>query len=252
MGWDSRAVSVDDQWRPFVLVAAVLLTGLFVGVVVGLSACNPGGVLTGAKEERYYVAASRLYAQGESVDAMKDYLAALNSRDLPSTILRLADTYESSSDESKRAEARDLRQLGDALRSGPGLLSSLGKVPIPTMVTSSASSAAATSAPVPTPTPSPVPTPSSPPPTPTKVTAAPQAVVTGKGIAKPTGSGGAVLREQPTSQSKQIGSLATGTKVDVLKVVDGEAVDDTERRWYQVKYGNTTGYVYFKIIVQGD
>lgn len=251
MSWENRAVHFADKWRPFGLVAGVSAVGLLLGIVVGLFACSPGGRLTGAKEERYYVLAARLYSQGESLDATKAYLAPLASQDLSAILMALADKYGSSSDENRRSEAQDLRRLGEALRPGEGLLSSLERVPLPSVAPligqpSASGESNISTTPTASPTPTPVPA------TPTPPGPQRPAPISGIGVAKPAGGGGAILREQPSTTSAWIASVPTGAKVEVLRVVEGEAVDPVEPRWYQVKYAGKTGYLYFKLIVQGE
>lgn len=56
------------------------------------------------------------------------------------------------------------------------------------------------------------------------------------------------MREQPNTKSAMLGSLPNGTKVEIVRVVEGEAVDPAENRWYLVKVENKAGYVYFKLI----
>lgn len=251
MSWENRAVHLADKWRPFGLVAGVSAVGLILGIVVGLFACSPGGRLTGAKEERYYVLAAKLYSQGESLDATKAYLAPLTSQDLSAVLTALADKYDSSSDEDRRSEAHDLRRLGEALHSSQGLLSSLERVPLPSatpLISQPAASGESNISTTPTVSPTPAPVPATP------TSPAPQRPepINGIGVAKPAGGGGAILREQPSTKSAWIASVPTGAKVEVLKVVEGEAVDPVEPRWYQVKYAGKIGYLYFKLIVQGE
>jgi len=77
-------------------------------------------------------------------------------------------------------------------------------------------------------------------------------VVTGTGVARPVGENAAVLREEASTTSRAIASIPTGTRVEILKIVQGEAIDPVEPRWYWVKYGDKTGYVYFKLIAPAD
>ncbi len=45
-----------------------------------------------------------------------------------------------------------------------------------------------------------------------------------------------------------VGSLSYGAKVEIVRVVEGEAVDPVENRWYLVKSENKTGFIYFKLL----
>jgi Bacterial SH3 domain len=56
------------------------------------------------------------------------------------------------------------------------------------------------------------------------------------------------MRDQPSTKGVMVGSLPNGTKVDIVRVVEGEAIDPAEDRWYLVKFEIKTGYVYFKLL----
>ncbi len=254
MRWDNQSLDTVDRWKPFGLVIGVLVTGLFLGLVIGLQSCAPSNVLTGAKEESYLALASTLYSQGESIEAMKVYLNSLGSHEPSVAILQLADKYERSDDRKKQQQSRDLRQLGDALRIGrepaaPREVAESTATPAPVLPTPpSTATAARPSEPV-TQTQS-TQTPAKPTPVPTPITAVPPAAATlpSKGVARPASGGGAILRTQPSTKSEWAGSLSNGAEVDIVKIVEGEAVDPAEPRWYLVKYQNLSGYVYFKLI----
>jgi len=250
MRWENEAVGFVAAWRSFALVAGVSLLGILLGIVVGLFAFRPAGVLSAAEEERYYVLASKLYAQGESLDSMKAYLSAAGSRDIASTVERLASKYEQSGDGAKRAEAADLRQMAEALRTSPGVLSSVGRAPTPSDVRLASQSPVNPDAPL---SAQPVSTPAlpqavtTPAPEPTPTTSSIRQSTTG--VAQPAGGGGAVLREQPSTKSKAVAGIPNGEKVEILEIVQGEAIDPVEPRWYHIRFGEKTGYVYFKLIV---
>ncbi|MBI2955598.1 MAG: SH3 domain-containing protein [Chloroflexi bacterium] len=247
MRWEKQAVRVGNTWRPFGLVVGAVLSGLLLGIIIGLFSCNSSGTLSGTKEESYLVLAATLYGQGESLGAMKVYLKSFGPRDPGAAMLQLADKYEKSNDRKKEQQARDLRQLGESLKLGrevqPVQASATGSqapgvTPTPPAPPSQPTSAAKPAAPTPTTAPAPQPTFTSGP--------APTAL-SGQGVARPS-NGGAIMREQPSTTSAMVGSLANGQKVEIVRVVEGEAVDTTERRWYLVKFGDKTGYVYFKLI----
>jgi hypothetical protein len=205
--------------------------------------------LNASKEESYLVLAATLYSQGESLGAMKVYLNSFAPRDPSDAMVQLAQKYENSGDRKKQQQAKDLKQLGEALR--------MGREPEP--VTTPTAIVQASVDAIPSPTPLPV-APTAPavakavtPPTATPAaqptqTSAPSAPLTGRGVARPSGANGAIMREQPNTKSAMIGSLANGTNVEIVSVTQGEAVDSAENRWYLVKHENKTGYVYFKLI----
>lgn len=239
-------MSYVDKWRPFGLLVAVLLSGFLLGIVVSLFSCSSSGTLTGAKEESYLVLAATLYGQGESLGAMKVYLNSFGPRDPATAMLQIADKYEKSGDRKKQQQARDLRQLGEALKEGrepegmrtgslteaPRQTTPIASPTGPTPLEPQASALAQQPTAIATPAPAADSTPTP---------------ISGRGVARPA-SGGAVMREQPSTKAPWIASLQNGAQVEIIRVVEGEAVDSSEPRWYLVKAGDKTGYVYFKLI----
>ena len=91
---------------------------------------------------------------------------------------------------------------------------------------------------------------------PAPTTAALAAAPTGQtGTTKSDDKKPVVLRKDSSTLSAKIASLPVGTKVQVLKTVNGKAddpgIDPKETRWYQVKYNNFTGYIYYKLLSVG-
>ena len=251
MKWEKQAVTYVDSWRPFALLGGALLGGLIIGLVITLYSCSPSGVLRGSREDSYLVLAATLYGEGESLEAMKVYLNSYAPRDPASAMLQLADRYEKSSDRKKQQQAKDLRQLGEALKLGrepaasrPTVASNIAPGVSPTTTTATQLSVPSPAAGAPAA--SSVVTP--PPPTPTTGPGPTSPALSGRAVARPSGSGGAIMRQQPNTKSAWVGSLPNGTKVEIIRVVQGEAVDPAESRWYEVKFENKTGYVYFKLI----
>lgn len=94
-------------------------------------------------------------------------------------------------------------------------------------------------------------TPEPPPPTPTlkpAPTATPLPEHLGYGTAVPAYGGAAVIRAEPTTDSAAIGSIPLDERVLVLRIVEGEAIDPVESRWWEVEYGGVRGFVYYKLI----
>lgn len=269
----------DDRplWQTLVPMVAALIIGGIVGLIVGAQIFGTGRAAANVDSQACLLLASELYRQGEGLDVVQEHLKALGYDNAGPALLKLADEYEASGEIRKVRQSADLRHLGEALMSPIG-----GRTP----------AAVAIASPQPSPTSSPQPTepPKSPtkaPPAPTKTstpaakTATPTPTVrpptpTAVPRAEPTftptvapppssptpaprpatitssGGEGAVLRKEPTTESEALANLSHGTPVEVLQVVNGEAIDETEPRWYKIRYGGMVGYVYFKLIKFGD
>ncbi len=70
----------------------------------------------------------------------------------------------------------------------------------------------------------------------------------GWGAAVPAYGGAAVIRAEPDSSSAALASIPLGDRVYVLRIVEGEAIDPVEPRWWQVDYQGVHGFVYWKLI----
>jgi hypothetical protein len=111
--------------------------------------------------------------------------------------------------------------------------------------------ATATAPPIATPTPPPAT--ATPPPAPTATpavapTSTPPANILGYGTAIPAYGGAAVIRSEPETDSDAIGSIPVGERVMVYAIVQGEAIDPVESRWWDVEYEGVRGFVYYKLI----
>lgn len=111
------------------------------------------------------------------------------------------------------------------------------QAPAPTQAPEPATATATAAPPKPTATNTPRP----PAPTPT-----PQGL--GWGTAVPAYGGAAVIRAEPNSQSAAIASIPLGDRVYVFRLVEGEAIDPVESRWWEVNYQGIRGFVYYKLI----
>jgi hypothetical protein len=56
------------------------------------------------------------------------------------------------------------------------------------------------------------------------------------------------LRSQPTTDSEQLAVLPEGVTVNIKNILEGEAVEAVEPRWYHVTYEDLEGYVYYSLI----
>jgi hypothetical protein len=98
---------------------AVFLVVAVVGLIGGLWL---GGRFAGsgdASVEAYLRMASTLYAEGESIDSVRDRLRWMEGYDLPGTLRSLADKYSRSNDPQKVREAAALARLGEAIATAP-------------------------------------------------------------------------------------------------------------------------------------
>jgi hypothetical protein len=205
---------------------AILLIGLLLGFLVVTRGCGPAQG-PGVSQERYAVLAGTLYAGGESLAVVRQHLDALGPVDQPAFLMRIADRLASSSDRGKQRQGEELRQLAQALSQ------SAAGVEIPAVVTASALSAAAT-----------------PQPTPSPDSAAP--VGPPMGIVKSPQGEGVRLRAEASTTAAPLALIRSGTRVEILDVVQGQEVDKDEKRWYKVRSGQTTGFIYFNLLTPAD
>ncbi len=270
----------DDKpmWQALVPMMAALIVGGVIGLIVGAQILGAGRASTNVDSQACLLLASELYRQGESIAVVQEHLRALGYDNAGPALLKLADEYEASGEIRKVRQSADLRQLGEAL------MNPTPREPTPAALAAASPSPTATSSPRPTEVPkSPTRTPPTPVKTPTAAiktatpvpTARPASPTATPGVlatwtpttavppSSPTptprpatitssGGEGAVLRKEPTTGSDALANLSHGTPVEVLQVVNGEAIDETEPRWYKIRYGGLTGYVYFKLIKFGD
>jgi hypothetical protein len=236
------------RWLRGGLFAVILVAGALIGLLAGTRACAPA-VAPSVREESYLVLLSTLYSRGESIDSIRGRLNGIGYDNAAQALIDLADKYDASKDRKQQLQAEELRQLADQLlnEGTPPTLAagatkaatqsptrvaggqatttpSLEATPIPQTTTQP--SGTATAAPDSSP---------SPPPT--------------KGTIQTSDGTPANLRTQPSTQGSEIiEGINPGTEVDVLQVVDGEAIDPSENRWFKVKHGEFIGYVYYKLV----
>ncbi|MBI2940129.1 MAG: SH3 domain-containing protein [Chloroflexi bacterium] len=240
----SSSLSADARMNP-ALVLLVLAIGVMVGFLYGNS--GPRLVAGVSREDDYFVLTSLLYGQGESAVLIKDRLTALGFKSPALAVGKLADRYQSSRDSQQQQQAESLRKLSDALTVASDVVPTVGPLVIAPTVAPQEKPNSLT--PFPTRegvTPTPRPSPTAAPPTPT-VSSLPKA-----GVIKTTGNEGAVLRTEPTTKSARRALVPPGTRVEIVRVVEGEAVDAAEARWYEVRFGQYTGYVYYKLVATGE
>ena len=251
------AVSLEGGWNPAHLLIALVL-GLMVGVAFGLRDEIVGRGID--RDESYLVLASTLYGQDPTPAAaasLRQRLVQLGFANPSLTVLKLADRFAASRDRQRQREADGLRIFGEALSAGVE----------PTAVAHSAPTAAPQSTGIPTVAPAagavtgvsttPAPQPaatatSQPAATPAAVPATTPEAQGTPAVTKSADKVPVRLRKEPSTQSAVVAIIPYGASVQVLRVVNGSAsdpgIDPKELRWYQVKWGSYTGYIYYKLI----
>jgi Bacterial SH3 domain len=269
----------SERWKPSPLVA-VVFAGLLVGAVVGLR--GRFDTRSASLQEHYLLLVSDLHAQGAPLSLVRERLISVGFTDPPLAILSVADPLATSPNKVDQQAADQLHQFAQALSTGADVPAVTTPATVPTATVPTATVlATATSLPVlvvdtqptpgandPTPVPivvaTPVPTEAAPSvttpaPPPAAAPAAPTAKPT---VTRPTATQNTATikspdrqpvfyRKQPQAKATAVGTLPYGTKVTILGVVQGQAVDPGESRWYKIAVNGHEGYVYAKYVVLG-
>lgn len=274
------AVSWDRGWNPGLLLIVVTL-GLIVGLGLGLrDQIFRGGV---DRDESYLVLAATLYGQDPTpavAAELRQRLIAVGFANPSVTVLRLADRFAASRDRERQREAEGLRILGETLNVAVEAPAAAGAVSVPTVQAAPILTVPTTAPASPTPAPQPSAAPTAQPATgvPAPATAQPSAAAATAATATPASTpitapsptvapagpqgtiktadrASAVLRKEPSTKSAKVAVIPFGTKVQILQTVNGKAddpgIDPRELRWYQIKWGSYTGYIYYKLIDTG-
>ena len=255
----SSQYSTAERWKPS-LVFVVLAAGLLLGVALGLRGRFFNQ--TASLEEHYMLLVSDLYAQGVPLTTVRDRLLSLGYKNPSVAVLSVADQLANSNDTIKRQEADQLHQFAEALvaDTGSSSASSVSIQPVPTSppvttpasLTPVAGSAAVSTPAAQTPTPSPSPEATANPAESVGSAPPPQsAAAQGSGVVQTSDRQPALVRRNPTQKSPAVAIVPFGTKVQILGIVQGEAIDPTEARWYHISYNGHVGYVYYKLIQAG-
>lgn len=223
----------------FVLIAVV---GIVVGIILGQRFSGSGD----ANVEAYLRLASTLYAEGESIESIRERLRWMESYDLPGTLRGLVDKYSRSNDPQKAREAAALSRLAEALATVPKTSATprpkTGTTPSSAIPTAAALPTVGASSPSGTPvgTAQPVPTAGGRRP-PLSASQLPRVG---------TISGGSTnLRSKPgTSGAPVIRIIPDKAKVRINRVVEGEAVNPGEPWWYEIEFEGSTGFVYHSYV----
>ena len=229
---------------------------------------------------------SDLYAQGTPLSAVRSRLVTLGYQNPSVAVLAVADQLAASHDQVKQQEANQLHEFAAALVAASGNDQTAAPVqvqPVPTVASASSATTAvvsvaqtpqaaqSSSAPASAPAaPSSVPANPS---APVAVSAAPPsakveptanaagsvasapapAVAAGAhvGVVHTNDRSPAIIRREANIKSTAVAIAPFGARVDVLGIVQGQAVEPGETRWYHISYGGHQGYMYFKLLQVG-
>lgn len=242
------------------------LIGLVIGVLLGTRIfASPASQTLTPEQQEYIVMVSTLFNYANpnyDDDYVAQRLRVLGSlASVAPTIENLAKQYRASSDATKQQEASGLDRLAANITAR--VTSGRDVTPPPPLNSGAQQATRVAQQPQPSVTVNPTGvlkpniTPASPN-NPTPATNQPGAQPTA--AANPPGNTNAKtgtlvssgpginVRTGPNQSSAVVKSLPAGTKVEILQIVDGEAVNGTEKRWYQIKAGTITGYVYFTLV----
>jgi hypothetical protein len=246
--WDHQPL-----WQTALPIVAALVVGAIVGLVLGAQFFGTAKASENVSSQTCLILASELFRQGESIEVVQEHLTALGYNNAAPTVLKLADDYAALDEPLKKRQSVDLRQLGEALlvaadRTGtPGVIAPTAQ----TTRTPARTTPLATATKAKTAAPTAAPTQAAAAPTSTTVTQ-PPADTPQQGHITSTDRSGAKMRKDPTTTSEIVAYLNDGDQVQVLGIVEGEAIDPVEPRWYKVQRNSTIGYIYFKLVVPGE
>jgi hypothetical protein len=230
------------QFSRTALFVIIIVVGLVVGLIIGQRFSGSGD----ANVEAYLRLVATLYAEGESIDSIRDRLRWMESYDLPSVLRGLADKYNRSNDPQKVREAAALGRLGDALATapkvGPTPRPKTGATPLPPIPTAGALPTVGAATPAGTPA-------ASGQPTPTAGGKRPPLSASQLPRVGTIGGGSTNLRSRPaTSGAPVVRIIPDKAKVRINRVVEGEAVNPGEPWWYEIEYEGSAGFVYYSYV----
>ncbi|MHB1007022.1 MAG: SH3 domain-containing protein [Chloroflexota bacterium] len=209
------------------ILFGLLGLGIGLGVLFGLNGPPPSSAQADPLVDEYVRLVGLLYAKGESLSTVEAWLDRVNSGDNAQLVRLVA--ARSTDTGSTLAAHDDLS----------GVLLALAPSPEP-MASASTRLIASGKGAGPTPTP------------------LPEAVVLSataptisefpkNGRVSPT-KGDAALRSEPSLRAPALRLVKRGTDLVLLGVERGQVVEGAEERWYRVRQGDATGYVYFTLV----
>ena len=258
-----------ERWKPSAALV-VLAAGLIVGAAFGLR----GRLFdrSASLSEHYVLLVSDLYAQGAPLPTVRDRLVSVGYSNPADVVLQMANRLLASSDKVQQQEGDQLHQFAEALVAGaatdaaptaivqqPAATDASTAVAIPTVAAPTPSPVPPTLTPLPSPPAlTPVPTPpepqpaTNPAPAVTAPTPAPPAATGAKsGTIHTNDRQPAIMRHDPNSKSTALAIIPYGATVSLFSVIQGEAIDPGESRWWHAKYNGRDGYIYYKLVQTG-
>jgi len=220
------------------LIAGLLGLGIGLGTLFGLSARSSAYVAVDDPfVEEYVRLVSVLYAKGESLALAEARLDRLGYADSTEVVRAVVARRQASGETTTSAQSGDLGSLlaalapnGSGTSVGNASLAASGRGEGPTPAAGGETPVARTVA-VPTPLPPP--------------SASTEYPTTGRVSAT---QGDASLRTEPNLSAPIIRVIPRGSEILLLGIEQGQAIEGAEDRWYKVRHGDVTGYVYFTLV----
>lgn len=239
----STTVGLESRWKPSVALL-VLVVGILVGLVVNLPAALNARSAT--LDDAYLVLSATLFRQGESVDALRDRMRDTGFVDPPTAVSHLATRYSESRDSTLQSQATLLQSFSQAMDRAPSVQAPVVGQESVSPATSVQAPAAQDAQEVASNEPIVIGTPI----VARNATPLTSVIITPERLIPESGTvlTAARLRSQPTTNSEQLGVLPEGATVSIKNILEGEAVEAVEPRWYHVTYEDLEGYVYYTLI----
>ncbi len=226
----------------------VLVIGVLVGLVVNLPAALNARSAT--LDDAYLVLSATLYRQGENVAVLRDRMRDTGFVEPSTSVTHLATRYAESRDSTLQSQASLLQSFSQAMDRAPSAAAPVvgqeGASPVASAEAPAVQDTQGVTSNEPIVIGTPIVSRSATPLTSVIITPEPLIPATGTILTA------ARLRSQPTTDSEQLGVLPEGATVKIKNILDGEAVDPVEPRWYHVTYEDLEGYVYYSLISAGE
>ena len=256
----SRMRTEASSVQTILVVTVLFVVGATVGLVIG-PRFAPG---LDPKVENYVLLAYTLYTQGESPTAIRDRLTQAGIAKPGDVVSDIAVRYATSRDKKLNQQATALDTFGKILTNPESFITPTAQpteTPLPSTATPTPIGSAASPTRVLT-TPSPIAPPAANPSVPPAASPAAPAPTAAASVAPQPGAptsyparatisveaGATNLRREPNTTSPSVARLGGGVQVDVLEPIRGQEVEPNNSRWYRVRFGNQTGYIWGKLL----